>query len=129
MTKKKMPGAPPALQKAGTDLWEATAKVYDLSGHELALLAQACRTLDVCEGLWRAVKKQGYSVQGSMGQTVANPLLQELRQQRSLFASLVRALDLPDVEAEASSEVTPLTDVATLQQRAAGLSRWAKAHG
>lgn len=128
-TRKNIPGAPHNLNKAGARLWEKTVEIYDLSEHELAILGQACRTLDMCESLWDRVHRDGFMVTGSMGQMVVNPAVPELRQQRSALASLLRALDLPDVEASSDGEVEVPAGVATLQQRTAGLTRWSKAHG
>lgn len=128
-TRKSIPGAPAHLDNAGAKLWEKTVELYDLSEHELAILGQACRTLDMCESLSRVVRRDGYMVKGSMGQKVVNPAIPELRQQRSALASLFRALDLPDVEASSGEDVEVPAGVATLQQRTAGLTRWSKAHG
>lgn len=120
---------PSGLKATGRALWDSTVDEFDLSGHELTLLGQACRAADRCESLENVIRRDGIMAKGSTGQPVVNPAVQEARQQQAVLASLIRALGLPEPEEESGSAVTPLKSVEPMQQRTAGLSRWAKSHG
>lgn len=114
-----------SLGELGVALWDETLKTYELTAHERSLLHQACRTLDLIESMRLRVERDGVMSKGSMGQPVTHPLLGELRQNRSLFATLVRTLGLPDVDESGAPEL----EVVPNQNRAAAQSKWGKAHG
>ena len=119
---------PVGLKDAGRQLWDETLTVYKLAEHEQAVLAQACHTLDLVNAMRNRVARDGIMSTGSMGQDVVNPLIGEMRQQRQLLSSLLKALNLPDVDPAAVSgglRVVPDEN----QQRAAVTSRWKKAYG
>ena len=118
---------PSGLGACGRRLWADTLAVYDLCAHEKNLLLQACHTLDLINTLQRRVSRDGVMSVGYKGQPVAHPLLNELRQNRALFGSLLSRLALPDVNANGAGGT--LCSVDSLQQRQAGISRWARAHG
>lgn len=121
---------PSSLGAAGRKLWAETLSAYSLSQHEKDLLLQACATLDLINTLQRRIGREGVVSEGYKGQPVAHPLLNELRQNRDLFGRLIGRLALPDAETGAHhSDSNGLQSVDSLQQRTAGLSRWAKAHG
>ena len=125
-TKKRINNQPSNLNQAGRELWGAVTGQYDLAGHELAILGQACRVLDLAESLSRRVKREGAMSVGSQGQQVVHPLLSEARQQRALFGQLMRTLALPDLPA--TSADGGLKAVPNQHRQAAG-SRWSKAYG
>lgn len=119
---------PVGLKDAGRQLWDETLTVYKLAEHEKAVLAQACHTLDLVNAMRNRVARDGIMSTGSMGQDVVNPLIGEMRQQRQLLSSLLKALDLPDVDpAAVSGGLRAVPD--ENQQRAAVTSRWKKAYG
>lgn len=123
---------PEALGELGSRLWDETLAVYDMGEHELRVLGEACHTLDLIQQMRRRIKRDGVMVKGSMGQPVAHPLASEVRQQRALFSTLMRSLDLPDVETVASpveGEVGLRAVSDVNQHRAAAQSRWAKSYG
>lgn len=88
--------APQGLGPQGSCLWQEIAEGFELRVDELRVLGDACRTVDLIERMEEAMKDAPLVVTGSQGQPVANPLVQELRQYRSLVARLLASLKLPD---------------------------------
>lgn len=119
MSEPKSLPAPKSLGAAGRRLWRETTREYDLRQHELESLRAACAEADLIERMEEALEGESLTVNGSQGQLVAHPLVQELRQHRATMAGLIRGLKLPDIEAE------PKTNA----QRAGGQARWAQAYG
>ncbi|HSJ43623.1 MAG TPA: hypothetical protein VK923_02945 [Euzebyales bacterium] len=62
------------------------------------LLAQACHTVDVIDQLETAIANDGVIAEGSRGQKVTHPAVDEIRLQRVTLARLLAALALPDSE-------------------------------
>lgn len=94
---------PPAnLGAKARSVWTRTTKDFDLRADELRLLEDACREIDLVDRLDRALRDGDLMVQGSMGQQVTNPLLQEIRQHRLALARLFNQLHLPDDDTEES---------------------------
>ena len=118
---------PARLGAAGAFLWDETTRNYALRADELLVLEQACREADLIDGLYNELRLQSFTVMGSQGQEVVNPLLGEIRQHRTLYGQLVGRLGLPDLETSGDSGLRAVPDVN--QNRAAGMSRWAKSHG
>ena len=117
MTTKKKP--PTTLGKSGSALWREVLAKYELRADELRILEDACAERDLIEQLSAALQGAPMIVKGSMGQEVINPIVSELRQHRSTFASLMRQLKLPD-EGGASDEGGELS----AKNRAAAQARW-----
>ncbi len=90
--------APGSLDERGRAFWDETVGTYDLSPGELALLLEACRTMDNLDALASAITATGAMTTGSMGQQVVNAALTEARGQRLALHRLLSALALPDVE-------------------------------
>lgn len=126
MAEKKI-RTPEVLGAAGARLWEETLATYEMAEHELAILQEACYTLDLVQTMRRRVKKDGVVSSGSMGQDVVHPLIGEMRQQRGLFSQLMNGLKLPDVVPDESTGLSVVADVN--QHRQAAGSRWGKAYG
>jgi hypothetical protein len=59
-------------------------------------LLEACRLLDLLDRLEREVADTSLTAAGSTGQTVAHPLLGELRGGRTQLAALLAALGVED---------------------------------
>lgn len=112
--------APRGLKVAGKRLWNATTDKYEMREDELVVLKDACAEADLIARMEKELESESLTVKGSMGQLVAHPLVQELRQHRSTLASLLRGLKLPDDEQGEGKHN---------QQREAAQSRWAVAHG
>ncbi len=67
---------------------------FELEQHELVLLREAVRTVDVLDDLTARVAAEGAVVDSPQG-TKAHPALVEARQQRITLARLLAALRLP----------------------------------
>ena len=67
---------------------------YDVEEHEAALLAEACRTVDILDVLDAAVRRDGPLIDGPSG-VRAHPAAVEARQQKITLARLTAALRLP----------------------------------
>lgn len=90
--------APARLGAKARKLWKGLTDTFELRPDELRILEDACREVDLIERLETSMVKADLVVTGSMGQPVANPMLQELRLHRSVLRTLLRALDLPEEE-------------------------------
>lgn len=108
---------PTGLKAKAKALWKDTTESFDLRTDELRILEDACREVDLIERLETELKGSPLMVEGSMGQLVASPLVQELRQHRTTLKSLLAALKLP--EDDAGSKGTRATSA-----RAAAEARW-----
>ncbi len=83
MTDTTKPPTPRALKAAGKKLWQETVKVYDLRQDELEVLRAACAEADLIAKMAAELDGEPLTTSGSMGQTVAHPLLSEFRQHRA----------------------------------------------
>ena len=91
---QKAPSPPRGTGKAGAALWRAVLAEYELEQHELLLLREAVRTVDVLDELTERVAQDGPVLVSSQGDR-AHPALVEARQQRITLARLLAALRLP----------------------------------
>ncbi|WP_199522524.1 hypothetical protein [Geodermatophilus marinus] len=66
--------------------------LYEFDGHELELLVELCRTLDVLAELDAVIQRGGVLTEAGK----ASPAVVEARQQRLSLARLVGALRLPN---------------------------------
>lgn len=89
------PKPPTGTQAGGRRLWASVVDVYDLDEHELVLLREASRTVDLLDGLDAAVRADGALLESPQG-VKAHPAAVEARQQRLTLARLLAALRLPD---------------------------------
>lgn len=90
----------------GRRFWIATMKLFELSGPELEILAEAARTLDELDALRDSVTAEGVTTLGSRDQVVVNPALSEMRQTRAELRRLLEMLSLPDPEQDSGKAVT-----------------------
>lgn len=111
-----------SFRDAGNDLWSRVTSDYELRPDELRVLTDACHAADLIESMQALLSSESLLADGSMGQMVVNPLVSELRMQRTAFAQLVRQLKLPDSPAavKASSESR------STQAREAANTRWSR---
>lgn len=101
-----IPAPPEDLAGAGEALWidvNTTFNFHDEPG-KLAILEQACRTVDTIAQLEEAQRGAPLTTKGSMGQSVISPFIQEARQQRNALNSLMKSLGLPESDEEAVSK-------------------------
>jgi hypothetical protein len=92
-----IPRPPAGTRAAGRRLWDSIVAKFDLDEHELALLRQMVRTVDVLDELDAAVRRDGPLIDSSAGPR-AHPAVIEGRQQRIALARLTAALRLPQGE-------------------------------
>lgn len=111
---------PRGLGVKASDFWKKVTTKYDLRVDELVTLEAACRTLDLIETLQKDWTDDGKPTmtRGSQGQNVIDPRVSEMKMQRIAFEAFVKRLALPDADG-----------VPVNQNRTAGQSRWASAHG
>lgn len=122
---KKYP-APAGLSKRANKRWNDIVTAWDLRPDELRILEDACREMDLADALEATLADMPLTLEGSMGQVVVNPVVQEIRQHRTVVASLLKQLKLPDVDVARSQIVA---DSRSAQARHAARSRWAVHHG
>jgi hypothetical protein len=91
------PKPPAGAKAAGRRLWSSITDDYELDEHELALLREAVRTVDLLADLDVVVKREGPIVDTPQGQK-AHPAAVEARQQRIALARILAALRLPSGE-------------------------------
>ena len=95
------PKAPSGLGRKAKALWSEVTDNYDLRVDELRILEDACWEADLVDRLQSEINAADHEnvVKGSMGQPVASPLVQEVRQHRTVLARLLTSLKLPEDEA------------------------------
>ncbi|MET4588851.1 hypothetical protein [Arthrobacter sp. 754] len=113
------PTAPADLRASGKKLWRETLNDFDLTGPELRLLLEACRTVDELEILRAAILDGDLITVGSTGQPVVSRVYDEIRKHRDSLAKTISALALP-----AEDDSKPQT-VAQIRAQKANNSRWA----
>ena len=91
MTDDETPNPPDGTGDSGRALWRSVVDRFDLDEHELALLREASRLVDLLDLLDAAVKRDG----AMLGDRV-HPAAVESRQSRLALARLLAALRLPD---------------------------------
>lgn len=102
------------------NLWKSITSEYDLRPDEIEVLEQACHTKDRIVSLTVEAESAPSTVRGSMGQEVINPVVSELRVNRTTLAALLRQMKLPD-----HGEGTELPDSPAVRARRAAQTRWA----
>lgn len=108
---------PQGLAPAGLAQWHRYDE-YELDAHEVRLLVEICREIDIVERLEEALKDADLLVKGSMGQDVANPLIGEVRQHRTTINTLMKSLKLPEEEEQVAAKSR------SESARAAANARW-----
>jgi len=115
------PKAPANLDERGAQFWRDVAGNFRLRPDELRTLEDACREIDLIERMNDKIRDVDLTVSGSMGQLVANPLVQEVRQHRAILSRLLASLKLPDESGGAAAAATRSESA-----RAAAVARWGK---
>jgi len=85
---------PAGLTGSGLALWTSVVAEFELGDHELAVLRDACRTVNVIDALQDRVDQDGVLNESPQGLRV-HPGVVELRQQRLAFTKLLAALAIP----------------------------------
>lgn len=111
--------APAGLGSKAKALWSGIAGAYELRVDELRVLEDVCREVDLIERLEAEMREAPLTVKGSMGQLVAHPITQELRQHRTVVKQLLGSLKLPDSEDGAA-------EGRSVSARHAAIARWGR---
>lgn len=93
----EVPMPPNGSSDGAQALWYALLQAYEFNLGEMAILEQVINTkshMDEVEGDWRR-DGSPMTAEGSMGQPVTDPRISEMRQLRSQYAALIKALNLP----------------------------------
>src|ERR1700753_3547696 len=85
-----VPAVPRGTGVSGARLWRDLTRRYEFEQHELLLLRQVVRTVDLLGKLQVAVGREGPTVDGKV-----HPAVREVRQQEIVLARLLAALRLP----------------------------------
>jgi hypothetical protein len=94
---------PSGLGAKSRKVWRGITDEYDLGPHELRMLEDACREMDLVDRIEKELAAGDLVVEGSQRQPVASPLAQEVRQHRAVIARLFAALRLPEDEGATAS--------------------------
>jgi hypothetical protein len=94
MAEKRIPGPPRGTGVNGAKLWRDVLGKYELEEHELALLREMVRTVDLLDKLAAIVTHEGLLAEGPHG-SKPHPAVVEARQARIALARLTAALRLP----------------------------------
>ena len=92
------PSPPTGTGAAGRRLWQSVVTDYSLDEHELAVLTEATRTVDLLDELDAVSRAEGALVDSPQGRK-AHPAVVEARQQRVVLARLLAAMRMPVGEA------------------------------
>ena len=92
---RKIPRAPSNLQKAGKVFWKKIHSEYLFeTAHDLERLVQACGCLDQIAGGEARIKEEGLFQKDRYGQIKEHCAVKLIRDNRILFARLIREIGL-----------------------------------
>jgi hypothetical protein len=94
MSKPRIPAPPKGTGVNGAKLWRDVLAKYELEEHELALLKEVVRTVDLLDRLYVITAREGLMIQGPYS-SKPHPAVVEARQARIALARLTAALRLP----------------------------------
>lgn len=94
MPSKNIPAPPVGTGRSGGKLWRDVLAKYELEEHELMLLREMTRTVDLLDKLAAITAREGLLVEGPHG-SKPHPAVVEARQARIALARLTAALRLP----------------------------------
>ncbi|MEV0626016.1 hypothetical protein [Nonomuraea wenchangensis] len=95
-----VPRVPANTGPAGKRLWGDVLGAYELEEHEMALLREMVRTVDLLDDLDAVVRRDGLLVEGPKGDQKMHPAVVEARQARIALARLAASLRLPSGDEE-----------------------------
>jgi hypothetical protein len=94
MTRARRPDAPEGLRAGGEAFWTAIVDQFELHPHELVLLREAARTIDLLDALQAAIDQDG--VLQPWGEGVRqHPAVPAVRDHRVALARLLASLGIP----------------------------------
>lgn len=119
------PNAPRGLAAGGKRLWQTVlAHTVELDPGQVRLLEDACREADLIDEMESEQRNAPKVTKGSMGQQVAAPLVQELRQHRATLSGLLRQLDLSKAQSTAAIQAAVEARLAQERDKADAQARW-----
>jgi hypothetical protein len=93
----RRPPAPTGLQAGGRAFWRAIVSEFELVDHELVILKEACRTIDLLDSLQAAIDADGPLQPWGDGLR-QHPAVPATRDHRIALARLLAALGIPGEE-------------------------------
>ncbi len=90
-----VPAAPRGAKAAGRRLWLSVVDLYELDEHEMVLLREAVRVVDLLAELHAVVERDGPMLTAPDGAVRTHPAAVEARQSRIALARLIGVLRLP----------------------------------
>lgn len=113
--------APNHLGTKGKSLWHSIVTEYDLGPDDLRILEDACREADLIQRMDERIGEPTFrfEVKGSTNQTRTNPLIQEVRQHRTVLARLLGSLRLRELDGDTTG--TPAAPASAREEAAV---RW-----
>jgi hypothetical protein len=106
--------APEGLKSGGLAFWKEMNDTFDFTDEpaRTRVLAECCRTIDLIDRLQATIDgSDDLRTRGSMQQIVQVPEVGEIRQARSLLASLIKSMGLVDTEDMQKSKAQYLSAV------------------
>jgi hypothetical protein len=103
-TDDRYDGLPPVWSESAKETYVQIAEEHpNLDAASLSALFEACALFALADALAERVAADGYMVAGSQGQSVAHPLLSEIRLNRVQAMAALRALGLARGQSAASA--------------------------
>ena len=96
MNGPKLPPVPPGARAGGRRLWRSVLAKYELEEHELALLREAARLVDLLDELHQVTERDGAVIIGPDDQPRTHPAAVEARQSRIALSRVLAVLRLPE---------------------------------
>lgn len=115
------PRCPAGLKAGGRRVWDDLTSRYGFDAHEIAVLTEIVRTVDLLDALDAVVRREGPLVTDAKG-CRAHPAVVEARQARLTLAKLISALALPEDVDTGPALMLTASDLA----RRAARARWSK---
>ena len=116
---------PGDLGERGQALWDEITTTFQLRADEREILADACREADLLERLQAELVQSELVTRGSMGQEVAGAIVTEIRQHRTSYMNMLKALKLPDTPATSARKKSQVSEM----NRKAARARWGTGAG
>lgn len=115
----KGPPRPPGLKARGRAFWDDVMSTWDLDRDEWEVLAEACRSLDLLDGLRAVLERDGLMVEGHNGQPRTHPAITQINATRTLLGRQLAQLGLP------SEDGSELPSMQSVRAQKAARTRWA----
>ena len=99
-TERKAPPVPKDLGAEGRAAWRRLSARYVFAVHELDLLGEYCRTLDLLTALRAELAAGALTVHSPQAGPMGNRMLAEIRSSQGELRKLAEAIGFPDPAAE-----------------------------